>query len=71
MSPRAQEPWIHSRRTYVAAASWAMVVGGLLAVVAALLGMDIEDVATLGLLAGFGAAGFVIWFSTQVSRGGP
>jgi len=32
---------------------------------AALLGMNADDVAPIGLLGGFGAAGFVIWFSAR------
>lgn len=70
MSHRAQEPWINARRTYVAAAAWAVIVGGLMAVATALLGMGADDVAPIGLLGGFGAAGFVIWFSARESSPG-
>ena len=67
MRHRAQEPWINARRTYIAAVAWAVIVGGLMAAAAALLGMDAGNITPIGLLGGFGAAGFVIWFSTRQS----
>jgi hypothetical protein len=67
MSYTSREPWINGRQTYVAAASWAIGVGGLVAGAAAWLGVNIGDVMTAGLLAGFGAAGLVIWSSTRGS----
>ena len=62
-----REAWINARQIYIAATVWAMVVGGLMAAGAKLLAIESGDVASIGLLGAFGAAGFVIWFSARES----
>ena len=50
---------------YIVASIWAVVVGSLMAVVAAWLGEDRDDVALIGLLGGWGAAAYVLIFATR------
>ena len=65
MEPTQPRPWKAKSVVVAVAAVWALLVGGLMAGVAAFVGVDESDVFLIGVLGGLGSAAAVFVFSSR------